>query len=170
MFQLILRTTTRCERSHSLLHNDTYNDGFFSIQVPFSISLLSPVKLFFVHVQLASRSQLLQYTSQSQLTWHLMHLQLRDNNYLLHTSHFCDVTFKHFIFLNLLYFHFVPRSSPGMVTSMILTSFLALSITTISPHRASILVSHWIIKSHRILYPLFSITLSGSCSYHCCAP
>ena len=49
---------------------------FFSIQVPVSKSLLSPVKLFFVHVLLSSQSQLLQYTSQSQLILHLMHLQL----------------------------------------------------------------------------------------------
>ena len=52
---------------------------FFSIQVPVSKSLLSPIKLFFlgffVHVLLSSQSQLLQYTSQSQLILHLMHLQ-----------------------------------------------------------------------------------------------
>ena len=48
----------------------------FSIQVPISISLLSPIKLFFVHVLLSSQSQLLQYTSQSQLILHLMPLKL----------------------------------------------------------------------------------------------
>ena len=49
---------------------------FFSIQVPVSKSLLSPIKLFFVHVLLTSQSKLLQYTSQSELILHLMHLQL----------------------------------------------------------------------------------------------
>ena len=37
------------------LHNDTYNDAFFfSVQVPVSKSLLSPIKLFFAHVLLSS--------------------------------------------------------------------------------------------------------------------
>ena len=64
-------------------------------------------------------------------------------------------------FLSTLYFSIFPtslsfnRTSPGMVTSTFLTSFLALSVTTISGRRASILVSHWIVNSHRILYPLF---------------
>ena len=49
---------------------------FLGIQVPVSKSLLSPTKLYFVHVLLSSQSQLLQYTSQSQLILHLMHLQL----------------------------------------------------------------------------------------------
>ena len=78
--------------------------------------------------------------------------------------------------LSLLYFSVFPtfllftRSSPGMARSTILTSFLVLSITTKSGRRVSILISHWIVKSHRILYPLLSITPSGSCFYHCCAP
>ena len=41
-----------------------------------------------------------------------------------------------------------------------------LSVITISVCRDSILISHWIIKCHRILYNYFSIPPSGSCSYH----
>ena len=45
-----------------VLHSDTYNCAFFffvSIQVPVPKSLLSPIKLFYVHVLLSSQSQLL---------------------------------------------------------------------------------------------------------------
>ena len=131
--------------------------------MPVSKSFLSSIKLFFVHVLLSSQSQLLQYTSQSHLILHLMHLQLMPHILVI-------------LSLSTLYFSIFPtsfsftRTSPDMVTSTILTSFLVLSIITISGRRASILVSHWIVKSHRIFYPLFSITPSGSCSYHCCAP
>lgn len=55
------------------------------------------------------------------------------------------------------------RTSPGIVTSTFLTSFLPLS--TISGLRASTRVSHWIVKSHTILYSLFSVTAPGSCSF-----
>ena len=74
---------------------------------------------------------------------------------------------------NILYFSIFStflsfsRISLGMVTSTILTFFLVLSIITISCRQASILVSHRIAKSHRILYPSFSIPPSSSCLYQC---
>ena len=73
-------------------------------------------------------------------------------------------------FSNFPTFYLFTHTSPGLVASTILTSFMALSITTISGRRASILVSHWIVKSYRIFYPSFSITPSDSCSYHYYAP
>ena len=74
--------------------------------------------------------------------------------------------------LSIFYFSVVPislRSSPGMVTPMILVS-LILSIMAIPDRRPSILTSLWIVKSNSILCTSFSITRSGSCSYHCVAP
>ena len=42
---------------------------------------------------------------------------------------------------------------------MILTSFVILSITTISDRHASVMMSRWFIKSFRTSYSLFSVTL-----------
>ena len=81
-----------------------------------------------------------------------------------HARHSCNLTFKHFIFATSLWF---THTSPGMVRFMILTSFLVLSI---SGRWASILMIHWILKSHGILCILFLINPSGSYSYHCVAP
>ena len=116
---------------------------FFSIQEPVSKSLLSPIKLFFVHVLPSSQSQLLEYTSQSQL---ILHPNAPTTTGITITSfmpHILAISS-----LSTLYFSIFPTSLsftrifPGMVTSTILTSFLALSITTISGRRASMLVSH----------------------------
>ena len=63
----------------------------------------------------------------------------------------------------------LTRTSP----SLILTSFLVLLIIAVYVGRASMLVSQWIVKSHRIVCsqkPLFSITSSDSYWYHCEAP
>ena len=109
LFQLILESgeqpvvkglTEYCTMTFVKIH-------FFSIQVPVLKSLLSPIKLFFIHVLLSSQSQLLQYTFQSQLILYLIHLELLGYNYFLHAPHSCNLIFKRFIFLNLSYFHFV---------------------------------------------------------------
>ena len=73
-------------------------------------------------------------------------------------------------FSNFPTFYSFTRTFPGLVTSTILTAFMALSKKTTSGRWASILVWHWIVKSYEILYPLFSITPSDSCSYHYYAP
>ena len=96
--------------SKRVLHSDSYSDAFFSIQVPVSKSFLAPIKLFFEHVLLSSKTQLLQYSSQSHLILHLMHLQLYndwDYNHFLRVPHSCDLDFKHFLFFNLSYFPFI---------------------------------------------------------------
>ena len=124
---------------------------FFSIQVPFPKSLLSPIKLIFVHVLLWSQSVI--YFS-------------KPGDIAPNAPATTGITITSFIphilavsSLSILYFSVFPtsllftRSFPGMLTSTILTSFLVWSITTISGHRDSILVSHWIVKSHSILYP-----------------
>ena len=71
---------TCCQRSHIVLHNDTYNCAFFSHPSTsfkiFAVPSKTVFLWFFVHVLLSSQSRLLQYTSESQLILHLMHLQL----------------------------------------------------------------------------------------------
>ena len=67
--------------------------------------------------------------------------------------------------LSILYFSVFPtflfftRTSPGMVTSTILTSFLVLSIIAMSGRQALILVLHWIVKSRKIFFLNNSIWL-----------
>lgn len=59
------------------------------------------------------------------------------------------------------------RASPGMVMSMILASIAGLSTKAISGlYRASTILSHCTLKSHRALKPLFSTAHSGVCLYH----
>ena len=70
-----------------------------------------------------------------------------------------------------LYFSIFSRSlshthvSPGIATPITIISFFTLSTTTISGLLASIMWSHCMVKSHRILNFYFLIALSGSCSY-----
>ena len=56
-------------------------------------------------------------------------------------------------------------SSPGMATSIMKTSLSFLWIKTMSGLLASIIRSHWIVKSHSILKFSLSTTPSGFCSY-----
>ena len=133
----------------------------FHIQVPVSKFLLFPVRLF-----LCMFSFLVNPTC-----WNTF---LEAGCRILvafFMSHFFEISS-----LGAFYFSIFPISllfiytSPSMVTSMILPSFLVLSITAISGPQASIFISRWIMKSHRILYSSFSITPSRSCSYYCGAP
>ena len=145
---------------------------FFNIQVPVSKSLLSSIKLFLCMFCSHLNPNCCNILLKASWYWilHPMHLQVLGLQSLPSCLHILVISS-----LSNLYFSIFPtslsftRSSPGMVTSTILTSVLVLSITTTSDRRPSILVSHWIVKSHRILWRLFSITLSGSCSCHCCA-
>ena len=67
----------------------------FFIQVPVSKSLLSPIRLFFVHALLAARHYL------KAVDLHLIHIQLLGLSNFPHVPHAWDLIFKHFIFLNL---------------------------------------------------------------------
>ena len=142
---------------------------FFSIQAPVSKSLLSPIKLFFfVPVLLSSQSPIATIYSSKPVDIAPnapTTTEIKITSFMSHTLVISSLSTLHFSIFpaSLLFTH----SSPGTITSTILT-FLVLSIRAISGHRASILVSHWILKSLGIFYPLFSITPSGSCSYHCC--
>ena len=135
---------------------------FFSIQVSVSKSSLSLA--VFCACSTSTPSQLLQNIFQSQLTLQLMHLQLLT---LQSLSSYSPPPPPILIIssLTILYFSVFPtfllftRTSPGMVTSMILTSFLVLSIIEMSGRQASILVSHWIVKSRKIFFLNNSIWL-----------
>ena len=146
---------------------------FFSIQVSVSKSSLSLA--VFCACSSSTRSQLLQNIFQSQLTLQLMHLQLLNLKSL--SSYPPPPPPSPILFissLSILYFSVFPtfllftRTSPGMVTSMILTSFLVLSIIAMSGRQASILVSHWIVKSRKIFFlnnPIWLILVPLWCSF-----
>ena len=85
-------------------------------------------------------------------------------------SHFYDLTFKHFIFLNLPYFSLVYPYISRYVNIYDLNLLLDLIDNIVSGHWASILILHWIVKSSRVKQTLLSIIPSGSWSYFCIAP
>ena len=88
-----------------------------------------------------------------------------DQNLFLYVQHSCNLKFKCFIFLNNSYFLFVQACISRYGNIIDLTYFVALLVITISCCKASTLTSHQIIKSHRILYFLFSISHSSAHTY-----
>ena len=58
----------------------------------------------------------------------------------------------------------LTRASPGMATSMIMAFFACLLTKTMSGPRASTILSHCTLKSHRNLKSSFSTTCSGELS------
>ena len=122
------------------------------------IIILSQIKLPFVHVLLSSQSPLLQYTTQCQLILHLMHLQLLG----LQSLPLCPTfLWSHLWALYIsqsFYFLFVHPyiSRYGNIND--LNFLLGFINNTISGRRASILVSHWTLKSQKIQCERKSIT------------
>lgn len=63
-------------------------------------------------------------------------------------------------------FFFIMRGSRSMQYFVILEYFLQICTKLTSDLRASIRELRWIVKSHDVLYYLFTVTFSYSCSYH----
>ena len=80
----------------------------------------------------------------------------------MHSIYFTGLYFSTFFSSSLS----LTRTSPGIATPMIFVPLVVLSITAMSDLRASIIKSHWIEESHKILYSMYSMTPSGVCSYY----